>query len=133
GVPHASELEATAHTVTPRPFTAVNTEHRGTLADTKELSTTWQFVVMVTFMIAVLASHFLDSFMAGNHAGNIFADWSWRYLLFAAIVTVTSFPMAYDRARQSRGAPTLVQICAIFLTGMGWDKLLSTVHYVALR
>jgi len=132
GVPLASGLESAAYGVAPR-LSPVMTEHNGGVAGTNQLSTMWQIVVLVTFMGAVLASHFLDSFMAGNHTGNVYADWSWRYLLFAAIVTFTSFPVAYDRARQSKDAPTLVQIGAIFLTGMGWDKLLYTVHYVTIR
>lgn len=108
------------------------TEQSGGVAERNQLSVKWQIVVLVTFMVAVLASHFLDSYMAGGHTGDFYADWSWRYLLFAAIVTFTSFPVAYDRARQSKDVPTLVQIGLIFLTGMGWDKLLSTLHYVAI-
>jgi|SRR5215831_17389573 len=97
----------------------------------KDMSVGWQMVILCTFMLAVLASHFLDSYMAGLHQGGAFADWSWRYLLFAAIVTFTAFPIAYQKARESRDAPTLVQIGMVFLTGLGWDKILSTVHYVA--
>jgi len=96
-----------------------------------DMSLKWQIVVLVTFMLAVLASHFLDSYMAGVHPGGVFADWSWRYMLFAAIITFTAFPIAYQKARENRDAPTLVQIGMVFLTGMGWDKILSAVHYVA--
>jgi hypothetical protein len=84
-------------------------------------------------MLAVLASHFLDSYMAGAYQGSVFSDWSWRYMLFAAIVTFTAFPIAYQKARENRDSPTLVQIGMIFLTGMGWDKLLSAVHFAALK
>ena len=91
----------------------------------------WQLGILGTFMLAVLASHFLDSYMAGAHQGGAFADWSWRYMLFAGIVTLTSFPIAYQKACENSNSPPLVQIGMVFLTGMGWDKLLSTVHYVA--
>lgn len=97
----------------------------------RDVSVKWQLAVLGTFMLAVLASHFLDSYMAGVHQGGAFADWSWRYMLFAAIVTFTSFPIAYQKARENSDSPTLVQMGMVFLTGMGWDKLLSTVHYVA--
>ncbi|MBZ5656229.1 MAG: hypothetical protein LAO56_13230 [Acidobacteriia bacterium] len=96
----------------------------------KELSVVWQLVVLVTFLLAVLASHFLDSYMAGAYQGGVFADWSWHYLLLAAIVTVAAYPIVYQRVSENRNAPTLVQIATVFLTGMGWDKLLSAVHYV---
>lgn len=97
----------------------------------KELSVTWQIVVLITFLLAVLASHFLDSYMAGAYQGGVFADWSWRYLLLAAIVTVAAYPIVYQKVSENRNAPTMVQIATVFLTGMGWDKLLSAVHYVA--
>lgn len=95
------------------------------------VSLAWQITTLLTFMMAVLASHFADSYMAGLHQGGAFADWSWRYLLFAAIVTFASFPVAYQKVTESRNAPVLVQIGTVFLTGLGWDKVLSTLHYIS--
>ena len=107
----------------------MNNEQGG--VDHQDMPIKWQIVVLMTFMAAVLASHFLDSYMAGAYQGGVFVDWSWRYMLFAAIVTFTAFPIAYQKARENKDAPTLVQIGMVFLTGMGWDKLLSAVHYAA--
>ena len=95
----------------------------------KDMPLQWQLVVMIMFMVGVLASHYLEFYMAGSPGRLV--DWSWRYLLFAGIVTLAAFPAAYQGARENRASPTLVQIGMVFLTGMGWDKLLSAVHYAS--
>ncbi|HUK25036.1 MAG TPA: hypothetical protein VLV49_10685 [Terriglobales bacterium] len=96
-----------------------------------QVSLAWQITTLLTFLLAVLASHFADSYMAGVHQGGPFADWSWHYLLFACIVTLASFPIAYQKVTEIRNAPALVQIGTVFLTGLGWDKVLSTLHFIS--
>jgi hypothetical protein len=91
----------------------------------------WQFVVLITFLAGVLASHFLTAYQAAVSPANVFADWSWRYWLFAAIVTFAAFPVAYERARENTSSPTLVQIGMVFLTGMGWNTILNAAQFAS--
>ncbi len=97
----------------------------------RQMPLKWQLVVLITFLAGVLASHFLAAYQAAVSPAAVFADWSWRYWLFAAIVTLAAFPVAYERARENTTSPTLVQIGMIFLTGMGWNTILNAAQYVA--
>ncbi len=49
----------------------------------------------------------------------------WGWLLFSVIVGVIIFPAVYKRAFD-QGNPVFVQLCAIFVTGLGWQSLLTT-------
>jgi hypothetical protein len=97
----------------------------------KDMPLMWQIVVLITFMAGVLASHFLSAFQAAVPAAAVFADWTWRYWLFAAIVTFAAFPVAYAKARENTSSPTLVQMGMIFLTGMGWNTILNAAQYAS--
>jgi hypothetical protein len=97
----------------------------------KDLSLKGQIAVLITFLAGVLASHFLAGYQAAVSPAAVFADWSWRYWIFAAIVTVAAFPVAYAKFRENTGSPTLVQIGMVFLTGMGWNTILNAAQYAA--
>lgn len=94
----------------------------------------WQVLIYATLMLSVLASRFIDYYRAA-------VSWSlvqdWRYLLFAAIVSLLAFPIVYRKAQHARNDPVLVQIGVIFTAGLGWEKLLSTaadlVKPIAMR
>jgi|SRR5215472_5880420 len=93
----------------------------------EQLSIVRQLGDFAIFMLAVLASRFLDLY--GNAIPNpLFVDW--KYLLFAGIVSLAAFPIVYEKAVRARSAPLLVQIALVFTTGLGWEKLLSAVDLV---
>lgn len=93
-----------------------------------ELSLAWQIMVYVTLMASILASRFVDFFRAA-------VPWSpfedWKYIIFAAIVSLLAFPLVYRKAQRTRNDPILVQLGLIFTAGMGSEKILSTVADLA--
>jgi len=92
---------------------------------TSQLSPARQVLDFMIFLLAVLASRFLDLYRHAVAGNPLSVDGS--YLLFAVIVSLAAFPVVYDRAVRSRNSPLLVHIALIFTTGLGWEKILSTV------
>jgi hypothetical protein len=97
----------------------------------QQLSLPWQLIIYVIFMLAVIASRFIDFYTNGIPGNPIVLDW--KYLLFAAIISIAAFPVVYDKALATKNAPYLVQIALVFTTGLGWEKVLSTVAFFAKR
>jgi len=97
--------------------------------DGQQLSLPWQLIVYVIFMLAVIASRFIDFYTNGIPGNPIVLDW--KYLLFAAIISIVAFPVVYDKALATKNAPYLMQIAMVFTTGLGWEKVLSTVAFFA--
>ena len=98
--------------------------------DGQQLSLPWQLIVYLIFMLAVIASRFIDLYTSAI-PGAILLDW--KYLLFAAIISIAAFPVVYDKALATKNAPYLVQVALVFTTGLGWEKVLSTVAFFAKR
>ncbi len=99
----------------------------GTTSDSKNLPLLWQLLVYGIFLIAVVASRYLDFYTSAS-PGNVFAL-DWKYLLFAAIVSLAAFPVVYDKAIGCRNSPYMVQVALVFTTGLGWEKVLSTLAF----
>src|SRR5215472_320633 len=59
--------------------------------DGQQLSLPWQLIVYVIFMLAVIASRFIDFYTNGIPGNPIVLDW--KYLLFAAIISIVAFPV----------------------------------------
>ena len=41
------------------------------------------------------------------------------------------FPVGMNKALATKNAPYLVQVALVFTTGLGWEKVLSTVAFFA--
>ena len=96
----------------------------GSLDSTAQTSMMQQLVDFTVFLVAVLASRFLDLYAIAV-ANPLLVDW--KYLLFALIVSLAAFPIVYEKAMRSKNSPRLVQIALIFTTGLGWEKMVSAV------
>jgi hypothetical protein len=83
----------------------------------------WQMIMIATLTLSIIASRFIDYYRAAVN-WNPFNDW--RYLLFALIVSLITFPLVYRKAQRSRRDPILVQLGVVFAAGIGWEKMLST-------
>jgi hypothetical protein len=80
----------------------------------------WQY-------LALVAGILIQPFLARYSAAKIwdfhgFSGW----LLFALIVGLVIFPGVYKKAFDPASSPILVQLCAIFASGIGWQSLLAT-------
>jgi hypothetical protein len=88
-----------------------------------QMSVATQLGMFVTLTFSVIASRFVDYYRAA-------VSWSpiqdWQYLLFALIVSLTAFPLVYEKVQRNRNDPMLVQLGLIFAAGIGWEKILST-------
>jgi hypothetical protein len=49
----------------------------------------------------------------------------WGWMVFSVIVGLVVFPAVYRRAFDSE-KPLFVQLCTIFVAGLGWQSLLTT-------
>jgi drug/metabolite transporter (DMT)-like permease len=101
----------------------------GSAIDQDRLPFTWQLIVYGIFLLAVVSSRFLD-FYTSAIPGNPFVI-DWKYLVFAAIISLAAFPVVYEKAIGSRNSPYMVQVALVFTTGLGWEKMLSTVTHLA--
>jgi hypothetical protein len=94
----------------------------------QQLSLSWQFATFGTLLLAIVASRYLDLYQ-NNVVGWNTVDWG--YLLFAAIVSLLVFPVAYQKALHNRNDPVLVRLGLVFSVGIGWQRVLSTVADLA--
>ncbi len=99
----------------------------GSSSESKNLPITWQLLIYGIFLVAVVASRYID-FYTSAIPGNVFVL-DWKYLVFAAIVSLAAFPVVYDKAIGCRNSPYMVQVALVFTTGLGWEKVLSTLAF----
>jgi hypothetical protein len=78
-----------------------------------------QYLVLV---LGVLIQPFFASYQV-TRIWNFEGFWGW--LLFSVIAGIAILPSVY-RNSFDRGKPLPVQLCVLFVAGMGWESLLST-------
>ncbi len=132
GVPKILMAAASGPSYNSNPGPTLTTQTaNGSPTDSKNLPISWQFLIYGIFLAAVIASRFID-FYTSAIPGNVFVI-DRQYLIFAAIVSLAAFPVVYDKAIGCRSSPYMVQVALVFTTGLGWEKLLSTLAYFSHR
>jgi hypothetical protein len=92
----------------------------GVSRTSQELQSAAQYLVLIA---AIMAQPYFESFRTTGYWTGRADPWSW--ILFAVIAGIIIFPAIYRGAFDPK-KPILVQLCAIFAGGMGWETLLRT-------
>jgi hypothetical protein len=89
-------------------------------AQGQDFPTVPQYCALV---LGIFVQPFLAEFQK-THVWNL-AGWS-GWIIFSAIAGIIIFPLIYKNSFD-RNSNLFVQLCAIFVSGLGWQSLLQTV------
>lgn len=86
------------------------------------ISWEWQLALYGALVLGIVANGFLAALRSGKR---------YRFrpakLLIGAVIGLVLFPGVYEGAQANLGQPTLVQLAAVFASGLGYESLFSGV------
>lgn len=95
------------------------------------LTIKWWFPVLqyLVLVLGIVIQPFFANYQA-THNWNFAGFWGW--LLFSVIAGLAILPGVYKNSIDPE-KPLLVQLCVLFVAGMGWESLLSTAISTVAR
>ena len=86
----------------------------------------WQLALYGALVLGILANGLLAAARAGHRY-----RFQWPRFLICAVIGLVIFPAVYEGAQSNLGQPTLVQLAAVFASGLGYESLFSGIAGLA--
>lgn len=86
----------------------------------------WQMALYGALVVGILANGVLAAVRAGRRY-----RFQWPRFLVSAIIGLVVFPAVFDGAQSNLSQPTLVQLAAVFASGLGYESLFSGIVGIA--
>jgi hypothetical protein len=90
------------------------------------ISLGWQLALYGALVVGILANGLLAAARAGRRY-----HFQWARFLVCAVIGLVVFPAVYEGAQANLGQPTLVQLAAVFASGLGYESLFAGVAGLA--
>ena len=90
------------------------------------ISLGWQLALYGALVVGILANGVLAAVRAGRRY-----RFQWPRFLVSAVIGLVIFPGIYEGAQANLGQPTLVQLGAVFASGLGYESLFSGIAGIA--